>query len=135
MLPKQKEKIELKTTGFIKPTDDFFEHRLNLSDFFSDKPSTFFVRLAGHALKQEGIFHDDIAFVDRSISPSNGDIVLAVINAENICGKYLQAHNGVFIISDESKQPLLIDESTENKLWGVVISTIRRHRNNNLDED
>ena len=135
MLPKQKEQIELKTTGFIKPTDDFHEHRLSITDLFTDKPSTFFALLKGHSLQADGIFNEDVAFVDRSLKPSNGDIVLGVVNAENVCGKYLHTHNGIFIISDQTEHPLLVNGSSENQLWGVVVCTIRRHRSNNQGED
>lgn len=130
---KLKEQVELKTTGFQKPTDDFMESRLVLSHFLQDKPSTFFMQLHGDSLNASGIHNGDIAFVDRALTPRNGDVILAVIDSEIVCRRYLKKQNQVYLFTDEEKT--LISEFTDATLWGVVASTIRRHRKTNLTEE
>lgn len=134
MLRELKKQIELKTTGFQKPTDDFAERRLSLSDFFKEKPSVFLVQLQGDA-PQLGIFNQDIAVIDKSLSPVNGDVVLATINSEIICGKFLKTNKGIFITSGKSVQPIIIDELADHHLWGVLPFSVRRHRKTNFREE
>ena len=100
---KLKEQLDQKTTGFRKPTDDFMENRLVLSHFLHDKPSTFFAKLQGDLLNGAGIYNGDIAFVDKSLTPRNGDIILAVIDSEIVCRRYLKKQNQVYLFTDEEK--------------------------------
>lgn len=127
------EQKELKVTGFIKPTDDFMENRLVLSHFLQDKPSTFFALLKGNSLNNAGIYDGDIGFIDKALTPKNGDIIFAVIESQIVCRRYLKKAGQVYLSTDE-KENIPVTEFSDANLWGVVVSTIRRHRKTNLTD-
>ena len=69
--------------GFPSPADDHIEGKLDLNLHLIRRPaSTFFVRAEGESMKDIGIFEGDILVVDRSITPQNKDIVIAVLHGE-----------------------------------------------------
>jgi DNA polymerase V len=70
-------------SGFPSPADDFIENSLDLNEKLVSNPiSTFFMRASGHSIVSEGIHDGDLLIVDRSITPTLGSIVVAVINGE-----------------------------------------------------
>ena len=70
-------------SGFPSPADDFIENSLDLNEKLVSNPiSTFFMRASGHSIASEGIHDGDLLIVDRSITPTLGSIVVAVINGE-----------------------------------------------------
>src|SRR4029079_15859199 len=69
--------------GFPSPADDYLEKRLDLNDLVIKPPAaTFFVCVEGDSMRDAGILSGDILVVDRSIEPSHGKIVVAVLNGE-----------------------------------------------------
>ncbi|PXV66036.1 peptidase S24-like protein [Sinimarinibacterium flocculans] len=78
-----------------------------------------------------GILDGDNVLVDRSLSPSSGDIVLAVLAGGEHTIKRLTVRNGVPELHPESSNPEnkpLVAEGGELSLWGVVSAVVRRMR-------
>ena len=69
---KQFRQQEVKTanaTGFGAAADDYMERGIDLNEqLIKNKPATFFFRMRGDAMKDAGIFDNDILVVDRSLS-------------------------------------------------------------------
>lgn len=64
--------------GFPSPAEDYEESRVDLNDLLiSNPPATFLYRAQGTSMLDIGIYDDDILIVDRSVSPQDGDIVIA----------------------------------------------------------
>lgn len=71
------------SAGFPSPAADYVEGRLDLTEVLVPHPSaTFTLRISGHSLTRAGIHDGDLAIVDRSLTPRNDDIVLAVLDDE-----------------------------------------------------
>src|SRR5690606_12531649 len=69
--------------AFPSPTDELSEGTLDLNEYLiSHKASTFFVRVTGNSMQNVGIFPNDMLIVDRSLAPSYGKIIIAVLNGE-----------------------------------------------------
>src|SRR5512135_3489547 len=69
--------------GVPSPADDFVERRLSLDEhLIQHRESTFFMRVAGHSMRDLGIFDGDLLIVDRSIAAVHGCVVVAVIDGE-----------------------------------------------------
>ena len=69
--------------GFPSPADDHLEGSLDLNSYLIKHPAaTFFVRVSGESMVGAGIFNNDILVVDRSIKPSNGKVVIAVLEGQ-----------------------------------------------------
>ena len=69
--------------GFPSPAEDFIEGALGLPRWLvPNPPATFIWRVRGWCMKGAGIHDEDLAVVDRSLSPTSGAVVVAVVNGE-----------------------------------------------------
>jgi DNA polymerase V len=101
---------------------------LDLNQHLIKHPTaTFFVRVAGESMCQAGIHSGDVLIVDRALSPSDGSVVIAVINGE-LTVKRLSKRKGKLMLVPENQQypPLAITETTAFEVWGVVTYVIHR---------
>lgn len=112
--------------GFPAPTDDYVEGKIDLNRHLVKHPdSTFLVRVVGESMKDVGIHPSDLLVVDRAIEPTNGKIVIAVVNGE-LTVKRLRKHRGKLWLMPENADfhPIEIDENTDLHIWGVVTNVI-----------
>jgi len=64
--------------GFPSPAEDFLDDEIDLNEFLvRNPPATFFYRAEGWSMLMAGICSGDILIVDRSVSPQDGDVVVA----------------------------------------------------------
>jgi DNA polymerase V len=79
--------------GFRSPAMDYMQERIDLNKEFVPHPlSTFIIESTGYSMINAFIPPKARLIVDRSITPRNGDIVLAVINGE-FTVKFLKKNN------------------------------------------
>ena len=77
-----------------------------------------------------GICDGDIAVIDRSVEPMNGDVVVGYINGEFTI-KFLDLthkKDGYIELrpANQNYQPIRINEFDEFEVWGVVVWTIKK---------
>ena len=78
-------RTELMPSGFASPAQDWFEDRIDLNrHLIKDITSTYIVRVSGHAMEGAGISDGDELIVDRALQPSDGSVVIAVVDGELI---------------------------------------------------
>ncbi|MDO4569470.1 MAG: translesion error-prone DNA polymerase V autoproteolytic subunit [Planctomycetia bacterium] len=83
--------------------------------------ATFFVRATGDSMINAGIFSGDLLLVDKSEDPKNGDIVIAVINNEFACKRFMKDGEKIELRSENPDYPAVgIPEGTDLQIWGVV---------------
>lgn len=119
--------------GLPSPADDHVEKHLDISEFLIDHAaSTFFVTIKGDSMIDVGLLPDDKVVVDRSKTPSIGDIVLAVVDREftikildygaNKMPRLMPANSsGVY-------RPIYIRPDTQFEIFGVVTGSFRRFK-------
>jgi DNA polymerase V len=127
------EKLELPlfncsiSAGFPSPADDYIDLKLDLNEYLIKRPSsTFLVRVSGESMIKAGIHDGDLLTVDRSITPTDGKIVIAVINGECTV-KRIQYKNNILHLLPENDayQPIIIKEFSDSVfIWGVVTNVI-----------
>lgn len=112
--------------GTPSPTDDFSEGTLDLNEhLIPHKTSTFFVRVVGDSMKGVGIFPGDLLIVDRSLSPTYGKIVIAVLNGEMTVKRFVKEKEKILLRSENDKYPdIKITEYDDFSIWGVATSVI-----------
>lgn len=114
--------------GFPSPADDYLETPLNLHELVvKNPPSTFFVRVSGDSMLGARIEPDDILVVDRSLTPSSGRIVVAVMNGE-FTVKRLKIEGGIMRLQAEnpSYPDISIPEGSDFQVWGVVTYVVHK---------
>ena len=114
------------SAGFPSPADDHLERNLDLNSHLVKHPAaTFFVRVTGDSMIGAGINDNDILIVDRSLKPSHGKIVIAVVDG-NMTVKRLYKESGKLILMPENTlyKPIEIKEDMNIEIWGVVVTAI-----------
>lgn len=114
-------------TGFGAAADDYMERGIDLNEqLIRNKPATFFMRVSGTSMINAGIFDGDIVIVDRSVKPTNGKIVIAVIDGEMLIRRLELTLNKLRLVPETPKLATIdVSEFSDFKIWGVVIHVIR----------
>ena len=131
-----KEQLELQfaqavKAGFPSPAEDYMGESLDFNRDLIRKPeATFYALVEGDSMMDVGICKGDIAVIDRSIEPQHGDVVVGAIDRE-FTVKFLdlthKAEGWIELRAANKKfSPFRIDETTDFRLWGVVIYTIKK---------
>lgn len=117
--------LEKISAGFPSPAQDYVEQRLDLNQLCVKRPAaTYFVRVAGDSMIDAGIYPEDLLVVDRSITAQSGDIVIACLNGE-FTVKTLELAPLRLVPQNDEYQPILITESDDFEIFGVVTNIIR----------
>jgi len=95
------------TTGFPSPAADYAEKRLSLDRYVIRHPeATYMMRCKEGGARNENIYPGDILVIDRSLTPADNDLILAV-------------WSGTFkIIRYQRKKMMQYHEPVE--AWGVI---------------
>lgn len=117
--------LERVSAGFPSPAQDYVEQRLDLNELCIQRPAaTYFVKVAGDSMIDAGIYPNDLLVVDRSITARNDDIVIASLHGEFTVKKL--KHDPLRLVpQNKNYHPILISESDDLEIFGVVTSVIR----------
>ena len=108
--------------GFPSPAQDYFDGSLDLNDhLIRDKTSTFIVRVSGESMTGAGISDGDELVVYRSITPTHGSVVIAILDGE-LTVKRLELHRGGVVLRAENPEypPIVVASLSDLQVWGVV---------------
>ena len=116
------------SAGFPSPATDYMENKLDLNEYLiKNSAATFIVKASGFSMTEAGILSDDLLIVDRSISPSNGNIVIASILGDLTVKKLRKKNQSFFLISANDEYPNIeLKEEMECFIWGVVTYVIHK---------
>jgi DNA polymerase V len=126
---KQFTQQEVKTanaTGFGAAADDYMERGIDLNEqLIKNKPATYFFRMKGDAMKEAGIFDNDVLIVDRSLKQAEGKIILAVLNGELLVRRFHKNFSSAFLIPENSRyKNINLAEFSDFTVWGIVTYVI-----------
>jgi len=116
--------------GFPSPADDHLERGIDLNDELVRNPAaTFYVRVKGESMRDAGIHPGDLLMIDRSVTPADKQIVVAMIDGE-FTVKRFRKRNGKITLEAENPafHPIEIGEDQELTIWGAVIYIIHQAR-------
>jgi DNA polymerase V len=115
------------SAGFPLAGDDYIEQRLDLNDLIEHPAATFFARVCGDSMRNAGIFHGDIAVVNRALEPTDGRVVVAVVNGEMLVKRISRKGDRLFLLAENPDYPPLeITEGMDFHVWGVVVSVFHK---------
>jgi DNA polymerase V len=116
------------SAGFPSPAEDFIDKKLDLNEYLiRNQPATFLVKVNGNSMENAGILDGDILVVDRSLEPSDGKIVIGVIDGEFTVKRILNK-SGKFFLQPENDnfKPMEITPEMDFRIWGVVTFAIHK---------
>lgn len=112
--------------GFPSPAADYAEDRISLDKEVIRHPNaTFFARMEGDSMVNAFIPPGALLVIDRSLTPKNMDIVLAIVRGEFTI-RYLKKNDfKAWLIPANSKlREQLVTPEMEMEIWGVVIRIV-----------
>ncbi len=115
------------SAGFPSPASDYVENPLDLNALLvKNPPATFFVRIDSDVLSDAGIFKGDLAIVDRSLTPTKGSIIIAVVAGEALLRR-LETHEGQLAVLGGPKGSASTEVAFDTfEVWGVVTHVIHK---------
>ena len=113
--------------GFPSPAQDWEETAIDLVELLRlDRAASFVFRVSGQSMIDAGLYDSDVVVVDRDAKPTNGRIVIAIVEGgfviRQLCYRdgvpRLEARNGRM-----TYPAVVADEGVE--VWGVVRASVR----------
>lgn len=116
--------------GFPSPADDFIEDEIDLQRLLiANRPATFLVRVAGDSMVLAKLFDGDIAVVDRSLKPRNGDVVVVDVDGERSFKVWRRQGPRVTLHFANPRFPeFRLSPDALIEVWGVVSGSVNPRR-------
>lgn len=113
-------------TGFGAAADDYMDRGIDLNEqLIRNKPATYFFRMRGDAMKDAGIYDNDILVVDRSVKLASGKIIVAILNGELMVRRFHKNFTSAFLIPENDRYKTInLAEFGDFNVWGVVTYAI-----------
>ena len=124
--------------GFPSPAEDFEEARIDLNQLLiHNPPATFLYRAHGTSMIDAGICDGDILIIDRSVTPRDGDIVIATWEGNQPTCKILRSRSDHLELHgcNPLSTPIHLNADTDVEILavtGVVRTLARRHRHTRI---
>lgn len=114
------------SAGFPGVVDEHMEDSLSLDRLLIKNPvTTFFAKVEGDSMTGAGIFQNDVLVIDRSLTASDKDIVVALLNNE-FTVKRLRTQGTLRLQAENPHYAdIPITGETELVIWGVVTGVAR----------
>ena len=72
-----------------------------------------------------GIYSGDLLIVDRAVTPTNGSIVIAVVNGDLTVKRFHQSQGHITLLPENpAYEPIEIGHDVDFAIWGVVTKAI-----------
>jgi len=113
--------------GFPSPAGDFMNEIIDLNKYVTLHPSaTYYARANGESM--EGDINDgDLLVIDKGITPTNGKIAICFIDGEFTIKRIKIEDEGIWLIpTNELFKPILVTESNDFRIWGIVTYVIKK---------
>lgn len=112
--------------GFPSPADDYVADTLDLNDHLMPrKEASFLLKAKGDSMIGVGIHDGDILVVDRSITASDGCVVIATVDGQFTVKTLEKKRGKIRLLPANSEfQPIEFKDEQELQIWGVVTNVV-----------
>ena len=117
--------------GFPSPAQDYMSETIDLNrDLIPHPTSTFYGRVVGDSMIEEGITEGDILVIDKSLEPENGDLAVCCVDGEFTLKRIRITPDRRLLLmpSNRRYRPIEITPDNEFIVWGIVLYTIKPNR-------
>ena len=100
---------------------------VDLNEVLAHHPDdTYLMKVNSRVMEAAGICEGDRIIVDRKTEPSNGKVVVAILNGELFIRKLEILNNKMHLIPASGQAPIVIDHVSYEYIWGVVTYVIHK---------
>lgn len=116
------------SAGFPSPADDFMDLKLDLNrELVKNPASTFYARVSGVSMIDEGINDGDLLVIDKSVEPYSGCLAVAYIDGEFTLKRFEDnGDHALLIPANKNYKPIRVDADNDFMIWGVVRYVIKK---------
>lgn len=114
--------------GFPSPAEEHSELKLDLNkELIKNPSSTFFARVSGESMIDDGVGNGDLLVIDKSVIPYDGAMAVCYIDGEFTLKRVKIEKESVTLIPANSKyNPIKISKESDFLIWGVVRYLIKK---------
>lgn len=116
--------------GFPSPAQNYINESIDLNiELIKHPASTFFGKVSGDSMIEEGIEEGDILVIDKSLEPINGDLAVCCIDGEFTLKRIEIEENRIKLMpSNATFKPIIVTPDDQFTVWGIVTYTIKKNR-------
>lgn len=113
--------------GFPSPAEEELSDTITLDDFLiTNREAAYILKVTGESMKDAGIVEGDMVIVDRSLTPRDGDIVIAEVDGNWTMKYFKKTGKKVYLRAANEKFKDILPEE-ELKIAAVVKAVIRKY--------
>ncbi len=114
--------------GFPSPAEEYIEAKIDLNrELIRNPASTFFARVSGVSMVDDGIDDGDLLIIDKSIEPYQGALCVAALDGEFTLKRLRLEEDCAWLIpANEKYEPIKITADNEFIIWGVVRYVVKK---------
>lgn len=114
--------------GFPSPAQDYIDLAFDLNKELVKNPSsTFYGRVRGDSMVDEGINDGDILVIDKSLPPADGRKAVCYIDGEFTLKTIRVKKDGIYLMpANPAYKPIKVTEENDFVVWGIVTYVIHK---------
>ena len=116
--------------GFPSPAQDYMEQAIDLNKELIKHPaSTFYGRVVGNSMRDEGIEKGDILVIDKSLELLDDDLAVCFVDGEFTVKRVRIETDAIWLVPSNPDYPLIkVTKENDFIVWGIVTYTIKKNR-------
>lgn len=114
--------------GFPSPAQDYIDLAFDLNKELVKNPSsTFYGRVRGDSMVDEGINDGDVLVIDKSLPPADGRKAVCYIDGEFTLKTIRVKKDGIYLMpANPAYKPIKVTEENDFVVWGIVTYVIHK---------
>ncbi len=114
--------------GFPSPAENHMENTMDLNRALVKNPSsTFYARVKGESMINDGVDDGDLLVIDRSVEPYENCLAVCFLDGEFTLKKVrLDGDDLLLVPANEKFKPIRVKKDNDFYVWGVVRYLIKR---------
>ena len=114
--------------GFPSPAEDYASLSLDLNrELVKNPASTFYARVSGLSMIDEGINDGDLLVIDKSITPYDGCLAVCYIDGEFTLKRFERhKEHALLVPANKEFTPIKVTAENDFCIWGIVTYLIKK---------
>ncbi len=116
------------SAGFPSPAEDQMELKLDLNrELIRNPASTFFARVSGVSMIDDGVGDGDLLLIDKSVEPYDGCLAVCYIDGEFTLKRFRDfGDHAMLMPANKNYKPIKVTSDNDFMIWGVVRYLIKK---------
>ncbi len=114
--------------GFPSPAEDHADLKLDLNkELIKNPSSTFFAKVSGQSMIEDGIDDGDLLVIDKSVVPFEGALAVCYLDGEFTLKRVKIEKEAIFLVpANPAFKMIKVTKENDFTIWGVVKYLIKK---------